>query len=100
MSELIIPSSVEDRKKIKAALVEWTNSAFRIESEKENQKEIIARVKEEFGIAPKLAGKIAKSMYKNDYADLQAENEDFETLYDTLVNGLQEQANPAMPEQG
>lgn len=82
-----IPSSPAERQKLKTMLVEMTNCLQRIDGEREQLKEIADAVKEAFGLKPKTVNKLAKTMYKHNYADLQAENEHFESLYETLVEG-------------
>jgi PP-loop superfamily ATP-utilizing enzyme len=79
--------SAPERVKLKACLVEITNVLARVDAEKEVQKEITARIKSEFDIKPSQANKLARVMYKHNYADLQAEQDDFEYLYETLVEG-------------
>ena len=76
-----------EREKLKKCLVEITNVMARMDAEKEVKKEITARIKEEFDIKPVTANKLASVMYKHNYADIQAEQDDFEYLYETLVEG-------------
>ena len=83
----IAPSSPTDRQKLKTMLTEMTHCLARMDAEREAKKEIAAAIKEEFELAPKLINKLASTMYKRNYADLQQENEDFEDLYETLVEG-------------
>jgi ribosomal protein L23 len=68
-------------------LTEMTHCLARMDAEREAKKEIATAIKEEFELAPKLINKLAATMYKRNYADLQAENEDFEMMYETLVEG-------------
>lgn len=86
-----LPSSTTDRQKIKAALVECTNCFQRIEDEQESLKEIINDVAEKSGINKKLLRRVARTMYKRTYTDVVQENDDFETLYETLVKGKDDQ---------
>lgn len=76
-----------EREKLKNCLVEITNVMARMDAEKEVKKEITTRIKEEFDIKPALANKLASVMYKHNYADIQAEQDDFEYLFETLVEG-------------
>jgi len=85
MDRAIIPASIDDRKKMKAMLAEMTHCMQRADDEKESQKEIAAEIFRQFNIPKKTINKLAKTMWKRNYADLQAENEDFELLYETLV---------------
>lgn len=83
----IVPSSPSDRQKLKNLLVEVTNCLARIDGEKEAMKEIISTGEENFGVKKKIITKLARTMYKRNYSDLQAENDDFESLYEILVEG-------------
>jgi hypothetical protein len=86
MAELNIPTNQEDRKKLKAMIVEMTNTLSRVDAEREHLKEIAAVASDEFGIQKKIINKLARTMYKNNYTDLQQENQHFEFLYESLVD--------------
>lgn len=88
MSEVTIPSSSEDKKKLKLMLQEMVNSLQKIELEKENIKEINAEIKRQFSIPPKISNKMAKTIHKRDFENVKEENESFENLYEVLVRGL------------
>lgn len=86
------PSSIgslnqADRQKLKAMLVEMTNCLQRADDERESLKEIAENAEETFGVKKKLVAKLARTMYKHDYEDLQEENRHFEFLYESLVEG-------------
>jgi len=85
MADLPIPSNAEDRRKLKAMIVEMTNALARVDAEREHLKEIASAAVEEFEIKKALINKLARTMYKNNYNDLQTENEHFEFLYESLV---------------
>lgn len=85
MTDMAIPSGKEERRKLKTMIVEMTNVLSRIDSEREHYKEISSAANEEFEIEKKVINRLARTMYKNNYADLQAENEHFEFLYESLV---------------
>lgn len=82
-----LPSSSADRQQLKVMIVNITNSYARMDAEKDAVKEILAEAEEKFAIKKKLVSKLAKTMYKRNYSELQSENEDFELLYETLVEG-------------
>ena len=82
-----VPSSPADRKKLKDMIAEITNCMLRIDGERDQMKEIIADAASKFQIDKKQIRKIATTMYKANYADAKAENEEFEILYETLVEG-------------
>jgi hypothetical protein len=79
--------SIEDRKKLKSVIGELTNSLLKIDAEREAMKEAISAAAEKFEIDKKQIRRIATTMYKRNYADVQAENEEFEILYETVIEG-------------
>jgi ribosomal protein L23 len=83
----VIPAGIADRQKLKSMLTEMTHCLARMDAEKDAKKDIADAIKEKFELKPSLVNKLARTMYKRDYADLQSENEDFEILYETLVEG-------------
>ncbi len=85
--DLTIVSNPKDRQELKAMLVEMTNSMLRIDAEREQMKDIATAAQDKFGIKTKLFRKIATTMFKHNYSDVQAENEHFELLYEQLVEG-------------
>ena len=82
-----LPSSPSDQQKLKNAIVEITNCMLRMDSERDQIKEIINDVADTYDIDKKQVRKIATTMYKSNYADVQEENREFETLYETLIEG-------------
>ena len=81
---LVMPTSPEDRKRLKAALNEMVNSLTRIEAEREQKKAIAAQIFEDFDIPKKLINKAASAMYKENFQLVAAEAADLETLMETL----------------
>lgn len=79
-----VPNNPGDRQKLKLMLVEMTHCFGKMDSEREQLKEIKKEIKQTFDIAPKMANKIAKAMYLMDFADQQAENEEFEFMFQAL----------------
>lgn len=81
-----LPNAAE-RIKLKAMLVEMTKLMQMSDDNRQSLKEIAEAAQEAFGIKKKFVTKLAKTMYKHNYADLAAENEHFEILYENLVEG-------------
>ena len=77
----------DDRRAMKSMIVEITNSLERIDGEREQIKSIAEAAEEKFGIKKKFINKMARTMYKHSYADLQSENESFELLYESVIEG-------------
>ena len=97
MSNIIVPSSPADRQKLKLALEQITDAMARMDAEKDHIKEVITMIKETFELDPKYIRKMAKTMYDRSFADLQKENEDFELLYESVVEGMNAAQGPAAP---
>ena len=95
---IIVPSSPADRQKLKLALEQITDSMARMDAEKDHIKEVITMIIENFELDPKHVRKMAKTMYDRSFADLQQENEDFELLYESVVEGMAAASGPAAPE--
>ena len=79
-----VPNNPSDRQKLKLMFVEMTHSLGRMDHEREQLKEIKKEINNEFDISPKMANKIAKAMYLMDFADQQAENDEFESMFEAL----------------
>jgi hypothetical protein len=84
---LPIPSNSKDRQKFKQALAEITACMQRMDDEREHIKDITKMVEESFEIKAKVTRKLASTMYKHNYADVQSEHEHFEFLYESIVEG-------------
>ena len=82
-----IPSNPTDRDKLKTMIVEMTNCLERIDAEREQMKEIADAAEKTFDIKKKFLNKMARTMFKHNYSDLQTENEHFELLYETVCEG-------------
>ena len=83
------PVSPEARQKLKGFILEMTRCLQRIDEEKEAMKDIADRAQDEFGIQKKYVNKVARTMYKQNYADQQQENSHFEDLYEAIAEGKQ-----------
>ena len=85
MSNVIVPSSPEDRKKILDALVEISASLTRIEAERDLINEIIKKLSEDFDINKKIIRKIARAYHKQNLTEEQQDHEEFVELYEEIV---------------
>jgi len=85
MSNVIVPSSPEDRKKIFDALVEISNSLTRIEAERDLIKDILTTVEDKFELPKKYTRKLAKIYHKQNFTEVQQEQDDVETLYESVA---------------
>jgi len=79
---IIVPSSVEDRKKIKACMQEISNSYTRIDAEKDFIKNAIEDLQDAVGVSKKDLKKLAKIYHKQNLAEMVSELEDLEALFE------------------
>ena len=82
-----IVSSPDERKKLKGVIVEITNCLDKMDQQRQHMKDIAVAAEEEFGIKKKDLNKMARIMYKQNYADFTAENEHFSHLYESVCEG-------------
>lgn len=85
MSNVIIPSSLEDRRKIRGALVEISDSLTRISAERDLIKDIVAMLSDNYGLPKKQVNKMARVYHKQSFDTEVAEQDDFQTLYETIT---------------
>lgn len=78
--------SPEDRKKIKNALFEISGSMTRIEAEKDLIKNIITDVSTNHQLPKKIVTKMARIYHKQNFQEEQAEYDELESLYTTIVD--------------
>lgn len=84
MNEVI---NAKDLQALKVAIVEMTKCLQTIDGEREQMKEIAEAAEEKFGVKKKYINKVARTMFKHNYSDLQSENEHFEDLYESIAEG-------------
>ena len=75
----------EDRIKIKEMLDEISNSMTRVAAERDLIKETIKELSDEFQLPKKYLNKMAKIYYKKNFHIEQADQDEFESLYTTIV---------------
>ena len=83
------PVSPEQRLKLKGFILEMTRCLERMDAEREAMKDIADRAHDEFSIQKKYINRVARTMYKQDYADQMQENSHFEDLYEAIAEGKQ-----------
>jgi len=86
MSSIIIPSSEADRKRIKEAMEEISNSYLRQETEREFVKEANISLEDDVGIPKKYLGKMARIYHKQNMSEIVSEIEEIEALLETVNN--------------
>jgi hypothetical protein len=82
---MMIPSSNEDRKRIKSAMKDVSDAMTKIEMQQEHIKEICVRMEEEFDL-PKAKFKKVAVMYHKGNADIvSSDNSEIEDLYEAAT---------------
>ncbi|WP_341665926.1 hypothetical protein [Vibrio sp.] len=84
MSNIIIPSSPEDRKAIKDAMTELSNAYTRIEAEREFIRDALADLQDKVDIDKKYLRKMSRIYHKQNIVEFTTEAEDLETLYEAI----------------
>lgn len=77
--------SPEDRKKIRNALQEVSNSYTRVEAERDLIKDIIKTISEDFDLPKKTVRKMAKVYHKQNFNQEREEFSDFEAMYEEVL---------------
>ena len=72
-------------KKIREAIHEVAIAMQKVEDLRAQIKDVYTMIKEDFTIPPKHSAKMAKAYFKGTFKDLQAESEEFELLFETVL---------------
>lgn len=83
---VVVPTSNTDRQAIQKALQEISASLTRIDAEKDLIKDILTTVQDNQNIPKKYMRKMAKIYHKQNFNEVQQEQEDLETLYETVTS--------------
>jgi hypothetical protein len=78
----------EDKKKIKGALQEASNSLTRIDAERDLVKNIINDTSKNFQIPKKTVKKLINVYHKQNFSEEVATHEEFESLYETVTKTI------------
>lgn len=77
----------DEMKIIQSALSEMNDSMVRVGAERDLQKEIIAKIKEETTITPKVFRRMARVYYNSNFSEEAAFNDEFEETYEAVFSG-------------
>ena len=81
----MVVNNPTQRETIVNALKEWSNSAVRVEAEKDLQKNIIEDLSDKVDIEKKYLNKLATMFHKQNFAQFQQEREEIEELYESIT---------------
>ena len=82
---VIVPSSPDDKKKIRQALQEISDSLTRMEAERDLIKDILQTVEDNYKIKKKYTRRLAKVFHKQNFNQVQQDQQDLETLYESVT---------------
>jgi len=85
MSNVVIPSDDESKKRVRNALEEISNSMTRMSAERDLIKNILQDVEDDTQVPKKYLRKMANIFHKQNLNEVKTENDDVETLYETVV---------------
>lgn len=85
MTGYIMQLLEEDKKKIKNAMQEASNSLLRMDAERDHIKHIIEDLSDNFKIPKKTLSKMIKVYHKQNFQTEVAEHEEFEILYQSVT---------------
>jgi hypothetical protein len=77
----------QEKKFVRGAIQEMVDSMTRVAAERDLQKDIVARVKEETTVTPRIFKKMARTAFKASFAEEVATHEEFESLYEEIIAG-------------
>jgi len=77
--------NTDEMKTIRNCLDEVMDSMTRVAAERDLQKEITSRIKDETTVAPRVFRKMAKTAFAASFSQEQELFEEFETLYQEIV---------------
>lgn len=77
--------TVEERKKLKNAILELNDSMTRVAAEKELQKQAIEEVFDKLGVDKKIVRRMAKVYYKANYNTETEEEDMFRDFYENVI---------------
>jgi len=83
---MMIPSSKEDRKKIKSAMKDVSNAMTKIEAQQEYIKDVCVRMDEEFDLPKAKFKKVATMYHKGNMDIVKEEQSEIEDLYEAAVD--------------
>lgn len=82
---IILPTNPADIKKIKEAVIEAANALVRADAEKEQVKAVVELINTEYEIPKQFVNRMVKTYYKSSFdKDVQVQD-DFQSLYETVI---------------
>lgn len=90
MSNEIETLTTDNRRKLREAIKQMSDSMVRMDAEKAYQKDVVNRISDDIQIEKKIVRKLARTYYKQNFPVVKQENEDFEASYMTVFSSSSE----------
>lgn len=84
-AEIILPSNPVDRKKLFGNVQEAALCLQRIEDQRSQYRDILTTIKENFQIGAKASAQMIRTYHKNNFRELQSQQQEFEELYMAII---------------
>lgn len=85
VSDYVVPSDPETRRKIRESVAEADKILTMIDGQKDALKENRQNAKDALGVPPKIYNKMVKAFHKHQYSMICADNEAFELFYGNIM---------------
>ena len=80
--------TTEEKAMVQKSIQEMVDSMTRTAAERDLQKNIVARIKDETTVTPKVFRRMARVAFSANYMEEKQNNEEFENLYEEVsING-------------
>lgn len=96
-TSIIVPSSPADIAEIFKVIKELSDSKTRVKGETDYQKETIAELSKKFNIEAKYLKQMVNDYYKDSFDKKVNEQDEYEVLYETVVNRGQQLVKSGQP---
>jgi len=83
--DLIVPTSTADRDKLFKVIKECSGSLARVDGERTFIKESVGNICKELNLPKRLVNRLLKVYHKQNFEEETAVNDQFQTLYETIV---------------
>lgn len=85
MTEIVIPSSLEDRRKLREGVEEMSRALTRIEDEKSYIKDSVDALHDSTGVEKKYIRRMVTDYHKDQLEDKASEMDEYVDLYNTIL---------------
>jgi len=85
ITDYVVPSDPETRRRIRQAVSEASDILTMIDGQRDTLKENKKHAKDELGVPTKIYNKMVRAFHKQKYSEIVADNEAFELFYGNIM---------------